>query len=104
MENKNIAGIDVDKEALHVAFRRGDSVQVVDFPNDLRGIESLVRFLDEIGVETVVLESTGSYWIKLSEALSSSSIGCMVLNPADVKRSGVSNFALVWLSLKMHSN
>ncbi len=89
MGNKNIAGIDVDKKALHVAFRDGDSVKIEEFPNDLHGVEELVAFLKAISVELVVLESTGSYWIKLSETLSASNIGCVVLNPADVKRSGV---------------
>ena len=47
-----------------------------------------MAFLRSVGVELVLLKSTGSYWIKLSDVLSSFNICCVVLNPNDVKRTG----------------
>lgn len=87
MINK-VAGADIDKDFIHIAVRFNDETRIIDFVNDVNGLKDAVEFLSNLGVDRVVMESTGSFWIRLAEMLSEKGIGCVVLHPGDVKRIG----------------
>jgi len=83
-----VAGVDIDKDFLHIAIRLDGEVRIVDFVSNVEGIREAVEFLKNLGVNRVVMESTGSFWIPLAEMLSENNISSVILHPGDVKRVG----------------
>ena len=68
--NLHAAGIDVGAEEHWVAVPPGSAAESVRrFAAFTAGLEALALWLEECGVTTVVLESTGVYWIPLYELL-----------------------------------
>ena len=63
----NAAGIDVGAREMFVAVPPGrDKNPVRVFPTFTEDLERLTDWLEQCGVTTVALESTGVYWIPLS--------------------------------------
>ena len=64
----NAAGIDVGAREMFVAVLPGrDEKPVRVFATFTEGLERLTDWLEQCGVTTVALESTGVYWIPLFE-------------------------------------
>src|SRR3712207_165352 len=68
--NLNAAGIDIGATAHFVAVPEGrDTVSVREFATFTADLHALADWLDACGVDTVVMESTGVYWIPVFELL-----------------------------------
>lgn len=68
--NKNVAGIDVGNESHFVAVAPGrDPQPVQEFGSWTAELERMADWLKACGVETVVMQSTGVYWIALFDVL-----------------------------------
>jgi transposase len=68
--NINAAGIDIGSERHLVAVPPGrDKVSVREFGTFTADLEKLADWLQQCGVTTVAMESTGVYWIPLFELL-----------------------------------
>ena len=75
------AGIDVAKEHLDLALRRGEDAQTARFENTSGGIEVLIERLIETNPERVVLEATGGYERPVATALGAAGLPVAVVNP-----------------------
>src|SRR5262245_56803476 len=84
--NLHAAGIDIGSEAHWVAVPPDADEQIVRkfgaFTGDL---EQLADWLQKCGVETVVTESTGVYWIPLFELLESRGVEVLLVDPRKLK-------------------
>jgi hypothetical protein len=70
--NLNAAGIDVGATEHYVAVPKGrDEDTVRSFGTFTADLEALADWLQECGIETVAMESTGVYWIPVFELLES---------------------------------
>src|SRR6266542_280618 len=68
--NLNAAGIDIGSERHMVAVPEGrDKVSVREFAAFTADLHALANWLQQCGVTTVAMESTGVYWIPLFELL-----------------------------------
>src|SRR6266498_5476909 len=68
--NLNAAGIDIGSERHMVAVPEGrDEVSVREFGAFTADLQALADWLQQCGVTTVAMESTGVYWIPLFELL-----------------------------------
>lgn len=68
--NLNAAGIDIGSERHMVAVpERGDEVSVREFGAFTADLNALADWLQQCGVTTAAMESTGVYWIPLFELL-----------------------------------
>ncbi len=68
--NLNAAGIDIGSELHMVAVPEGrDEVSVREFGAFTADLNALADWLQQCGVTTVAMESTGVYWIPLFELL-----------------------------------
>ena len=68
--NRNVAGIDVGNESHFAAVAPGrDPRPVQEFGSWTAELERLADWLKACGVETVVMQSTGVYWIALFDVL-----------------------------------
>src|ERR1700730_18066326 len=68
--NLNAAGIDIGSERHMVAVPEGrDTVSVREFATFTADLHKLADWLQQCGVTTVAMESTGIYWIPLFELL-----------------------------------
>ena len=83
----NAAGIDVGSESHVVAVGADKDPQPVRtfgvFTADLR---SLADWLQQCGVTTVVLESTGVYWMSLCDFLETQGFEVLVVDPRTLAR------------------
>lgn len=80
---RSYVGVDVSKERLDVAFRpTGKSCW---FPNDLGGIDGLVRRLLEERPTLVVLEASGGYERLAATALAARGLAVAVVNPRQAR-------------------
>jgi transposase len=84
--NLNAAGIDIGNAAHYVAVpadRDSESVRKFDcFTADLR---RLADWLEQCGIETVAMESTGVYWIPLFQILEARGFDVKLVNARQVK-------------------
>jgi transposase len=79
--NFNAAGIDVGSRSHFVAVPPGrDEVSVKEFLSFTADLERLADWLEQCSVETVVMESTGVYWIALFELLESRGFEVLLVN------------------------
>ena len=70
--NPHAAGIDVGNESHYVAVPPGrDARPVREFGSWTAALEEMAQWLKSCGIETVVLQSTGVYWIAVHDVLQS---------------------------------
>ena len=68
--NRNVAGIDVGNESHYVAVPPSRNPQPVqEFGRWTADLERMADWLKTCGIETVVMQSTGVYWIALYDVL-----------------------------------
>ncbi len=68
--NLNAAAIDIGATSHYVAVPPGrDTVSVREFATFTTDLHRLADWLEQCGVDTVVMESTGVYWIPVFELL-----------------------------------
>jgi transposase len=82
-ESRYYVGVDVSKERLDVAFR--PTGKRYWFPNDLDGIDGLVRRLLEERPTLVVLEASGGYERPAATALAARGLAVAVVNPRQAR-------------------
>ncbi|HJW46518.1 MAG TPA: IS110 family transposase [Lysobacter sp.] len=75
-------GIDVSKDTLDVCTSANE---VFKYANDQDGIESLVKRLQTLPVERVVLEATGGYEAAVVAGLAAAALPVIVVNPRQVR-------------------
>ena len=84
--NLNAAGIDVGATSHYVAVPADRSEQPVqEFEAFTADLYRLADWLTECGVETVVMESTGVYWIPLFGVLEERGLQVMLVDPRRIK-------------------
>ncbi len=84
--NLNAAGIDVGASSHYVAVPAERSEQPVqEFEAFTADLYRLADWLEECGVETVVMESTGVYWIPLFGVLEERGFQVMLVDPRRIK-------------------
>jgi transposase len=87
--NHHAAGIDVGAQEHYVAVPpqsvRKDQLAVRSFSAFTSGLDALVEWLKECGVTTVAMESTGVYWIPLSQKLAQAGIDYALANASHVR-------------------
>jgi len=82
----NAAGIDVGAREMFVAVPPGrDEKPVRVFATFTEDLERLTDWLEQCGVTTVALESTGVYWIPLFEILEQRGIRPCLVNARHMK-------------------
>lgn len=83
MNDKRVAGIDVSKSTLDVAFvPDGETLQV---GNDAVGIEQLANRLKALRFNLVLMEATGGYETAVAAALAAAGLRVAVVNPRQVR-------------------
>lgn len=84
--NLNAAGIDVGSERHFVAVPEGrDEVTVREFGTFTTDLHELVKWLQQCGVTTVAMESTGVYWIPVFEVLERAGFEVRLVDARQVK-------------------
>ncbi len=84
--NPNAAGIDIGSEVHYVAVPPDrDSEPVRSFKCFTADLNRLADWLDECGIETVAMESTGVYWIPLYQILEARGFEVILVNARHVK-------------------
>ncbi|MDQ5852145.1 MAG: IS110 family transposase [Chloroflexota bacterium] len=84
--NLNAAGIDIGATSHFVAVPEGrDVVSVREFATFTADLHKLADWLEQCGVDTVVMESTGVYWIPLFEILDARGFQVLLVNARHVK-------------------
>ena len=85
--NRNAAGIDVGDEEHWVAVPSDrDTAPVRKFGTFTADLRLLVQWLRCCGITTVVMESTGVYWVALYDALEESGLDVQLVNARQVKQ------------------
>jgi transposase len=75
------AGIDVGATELFVAVPPEKDVEPVrSFPTFTRDLHALADWLEQCGVRTVAMESTGVYWIPVFQILEARGFGVCLVN------------------------
>jgi transposase len=84
--NLNAAAIDIGSTAHFVAVPEGrDTVSVREFATFTADLHRLADWLEQCGVDTVVMESTGVYWIPVFELLEQRGFKVLLVNARHVK-------------------
>ena len=84
--NLYAAGIDIGSTEHFVAVPEGlDEESVRSFSSFTGDLNCLADWLVRIGVQTVVMESTGIYWIPLFEILEERGLEVLLVNARHVK-------------------
>lgn len=84
--NLNAAGLDIGSAEIWVCVpeeRAAESVRV--FPSFTPDLYALADWLQECGVETVAMESTGVYWIPIYEILEARGLEVYLVNARHIK-------------------
>jgi transposase len=83
MAEKGFVGIDVSKARLDVAIRpTGEQLSV---NNDRRGIARLVKMLERISPELIVLEATAGFESMLVERFEARKLPAVMINPRQIR-------------------
>jgi len=84
--NQYAAGIDIGSRSHFVAIPEGiDEQSVREFSTFTADLERLAGWLNECGITTVAMESTGIYWIPVFEILESRGFEVKLVNARHVK-------------------
>ena len=84
--NRNVAGIDVGNESHFVAVAPSRDTQPVrEFGSWTADLERMAAWLKACEVETVVMQSTGVYWIALYDVLETRGFKVCLVNARDTK-------------------
>lgn len=84
--NKMAAGIDVGSKSHFVAVPEGYVAETVrEFKSFTASLHELANWLENCGIETVAMESTGIYWIPLFELLDSRGFEVKLVDARHVK-------------------
>ena len=84
--NRNVAGIDVGNESHFVAVAPSRDTQPVrEFGSWTADLERMAAWLKACEVETVVMQSTGVYWIALYDVLEARGFKVCLVNARDTK-------------------
>lgn len=84
--NPNAAGIDVGADYHWVSVPEGrDSVSVRRFACFTADLHELANWLQQCGIETVAMESTGVYWIPLFQILETAGLEVKLVNARHVQ-------------------
>ena len=84
--NLNAAGLDIGAEEIYVAVPKGrDEESVRSFPTFTADLRRLADWLEACEVETVAMESTGSYWVPIYEILESRGFKVYLVNARHIK-------------------
>jgi len=79
------AGIDVSKEHLDLALRRGENVHNTRLDNSPEGISALTERLAQAKPDRVVLEATGGFERPVAAALGAAGLPVAVVNPRQAR-------------------
>ena len=84
--NKMAAGIDIGSKSHFVAVPEGCSdICVREFQSFTVDLHELANWLEECGITTIAMESTGVYWIPLFELLESRGFEVLLVDARHVK-------------------
>jgi len=84
--NRHVAGIDVGNESHYVAVPPGsDPEPVREFGSWTADLVRMAEWLKSCGVETVVMQSTGVYWIAVYDILEAAGFQVCLTNARDTK-------------------
>lgn len=84
--NLNAAGIDVGNAEHHVAVPPGRSTRPVEkFGSFTADLHRMARWLKACGVDTVVMQATGVYWVALYDVLESHELKVNLVNARHTK-------------------
>src|SRR3954452_17699449 len=84
--NLNAAAIDIGSTSHFVAVPEGrDTVSVREFGTFTADLHRLADWLEQCGVDTVVMESTAVYWIPVFELLEQREFKVLLVNARHVK-------------------
>ena len=84
--NQKAAGIDIGSKSHFVAIPEGcDEVSVREFRSFTTDLHKLVAWLKQCEIETIAMESTGVYWIRLYELLESAGLDVKLVDARHVK-------------------
>ena len=84
--NPNAAGIDIASNVHYVAVAKDRCENPVrNFKGFTRDLHELSKWLKSLGIETVAMESTGSYWFQLYTILLDYDIEVYLVNASHVK-------------------
>ena len=84
--NKMAAGIDIGSNSHYVAIPEGcDDICVREFKSFTVDLIALANWLENCGIETIAMESTGVYWIPLYELLESRGFEVKLVDARHVK-------------------
>lgn len=84
--NLNAAGLDIGAEEIYAAVPKGRSdTSVRSFPTFTADLHRLADWLKECEIETVAMESTGSYWIPIYEILESRGFDVYLVNARHIR-------------------
>lgn len=82
----NTAGIDIGSKSHFVSVPANcDSNPVREFPTFTDDLQKMVSWLKKCSIQTVIMESTGVYWIPIFEMLESNGFDVKLVNARHVK-------------------
>src|SRR4029450_6746669 len=84
--HRNVAGIDVGNESHMVSVpAERDGHPIREFGSWTKGLQEMAEWLKGCGIETVVMQSTGVYWIGLYDLLEERGFKVCLTNARDTK-------------------
>ena len=84
--NLKAAGLDIGVEEIYVAVPKGRNEKSVrSFLTFTADLHQLANWLEDCEIETVAMESTGSYWVPIYEILESRGLEVYLVNARHIK-------------------
>jgi transposase len=85
--NPNAAGVDIGAVEIFACVSGDEATQIVKaFGNYTVDLQALGGWLKQYGIRTVVMESTGVYWIPLFEELERQGFECLLISSRSLRR------------------